>query len=266
MKRLKTTIIWLLAALITNSAVATVRYVPDHYPTIQAAVNACSNGDTVVVEPGIYTGSSNRDITFDGKSITVRSIDPADPNVVNSTVIDCNGQGRGFIFYLAEGADSTVSGLTITNGYAFLGGAVYCYNNSSPSIINCAITGNSAVFGGAIACANSDTRPRISNCTITANSAIVGGGAIYCSGASPEIRNCVIIGNSSLSGGAIYSHNAGNPVIANCTISGNSASNSAGGIYCYASSNLTIGRYSSVCIRGHGRQLGDRYFNPDFLL
>ncbi len=230
----------MLAVLITNSAVAAVRYVPDNYPTIQAAVNACSNGDTVIVAPGIYTGSSNRDITFNGKSITVRSIDPADPNVVNSTVIDCEGQGRGFVFKMGENADSTVSGLTITNGYAFLGGAVYCYNNSSPSIINCVITGNSAVFGGAIACANSNTRPKISNCKIIANSAVFGGGGIYCNGASPEIRNCVITGNSSLYGGAIYSHNAGNPVIANCTISANAASDSAGAIYCYESSNLTI--------------------------
>ncbi|MHC4150458.1 MAG: choice-of-anchor Q domain-containing protein, partial [Planctomycetota bacterium] len=240
MKRVKTTIICLLAVLIANSAVAAVRYVPDDYPNIQAAVSACSNGDTVVVEPGIYTGSSNRDINFNGKAITVRSIDPADPNIVNSTVIDCNGQGRGFVFQMGENADSTVSGLTITNGSMFLGGAVYCLSNSSPSIINCVITGNSSVFGGAIACANSNTRPRISNCKIIANSALFGGGGIYCNGASPEIRSCVITGNSSLYGGAIYSHKAGNPVITNCTISGNNASISAGGIYCSESSNLTI--------------------------
>lgn len=240
MKRVKKTIIWLLAVLITNSAVATVRYVPDDYPTIQAAVSACSASDVVVVEPGLYSGSGNRNINFNGKSITVRSIDPTDPNVVSSTVIDCEGLGRGFVFYMAEGADSTVSGLTITNGYAFLGGGIYCYNSSSPTIANCVITANAAVFGGAIACANSNTRPRITNCKMTANSALVGGGGIYCNGASPEVRNCIIIGNSSRSGGAIYSHNAGNPVITNCTISGNSASNSAGGIYCYASSNLTI--------------------------
>ena len=244
MKRVKTTIIWLLAVLITNSAVATVRYVPDDYPTIQAAVNACNASDVVVVEPGIYSGSGNRDITLNGKSITVRSIDPTDPNVVASTVLDCGGQAgqaRGFVFHMAESADSTVSGLTITNGYAFLGGGIYSYNNSSPTITNCVITANSAVFGGAIACANSNTRPEVSNCMITANSALFGGGGgIYCNGASPEIRNCIIAGNSSLYGGAIYSHNAGYPIITNCTISANAASDSAGGIYCYASSNLTI--------------------------
>lgn len=239
MKYIKTTIC-LLAVLIANSAAAAVLHVPGQYTTIQAAINAGKDSDTVIVAPGIYSGLGNRNITLNGKSITVRSTDPSDPQIVNTTVIDCQGSGHGFIFYMGENADSTVTGLTITNGYAVLGGAVYCYNNSSPSIINCLITNNSAVFGGGIACANSKTYPKITNCRITANSALVGGGAIYCNGAGPKIRNCIISGNSSLNGGAIYSHNAGNPVIANCTISANTASSSAGAIYCYKSSNLTI--------------------------
>ena len=239
MKYIKTTIC-LLAVLIANSAAAAVLHVPGQYTTIQAAINACKDSDTVIVAPGIYSGLGNRNITLNGKSITVCSTDPSDPQIVNTTVIDCQGSGHGFIFYMGENADSTVTGLTITNGYALLGGAVYCYNNSSPSITNCLITNNSAVFGGGIACANSETYPEITNCRITANSALIGGGAIYCNGAGPKIRNCIISGNSSLNGGAIYSHNAGNPVIANCTISANTASSSAGAIYCYKSSNLTI--------------------------
>ena len=239
MKYIKTTIC-LLAVLIANSAAAAVLHVPGQYTTIQAAINACKDYDTVIVAPGIYSGLGNRNITLNGKSITVCSTDPSDPQIVNTTVIDCQGSGHGFIFYMGENADSTVTGLTITNGYALLGGAVYCYNNSSPSITNCLITNNSAVFGGGIACANSKTYPEITNCRITANSALIGGGAIYCNGAGPKVRNCIISGNSSLNGGAIYSHNAGNPVIANCTISANTASSSAGAIYCYKSSNLTI--------------------------
>jgi predicted outer membrane repeat protein len=239
MKRIKT-IICLVTVLVTGSAPAAVHLVPEEYATIQAAVDASKNFDTVIVASGTYSGSGNRNITFTGKSITVRSIDPEDPNVVNSTVIDCEGKGRGFVFYTAESADATVAGLTVTNGYAFLGGAIYCYNNSSPSINNCVLTGNSAVLGGAIACASTNGPPEIANCIITANSALVGGGAIYCNGDSPTIRNCVISGNSALSGGAIYSHNAGNPVITNCTITANTASDSAGAIYCYKASNLTI--------------------------
>lgn len=239
MKHIRTTVCF-LAVLICNSAIATVHYVPEEYATIQAAIDACNDFDTVVIAPGRYSGAGNRNIKLNGKPIAIRSIDPRDPQSVNTTVIDCEGKGRGFAFYMGESADSTVAGLTVTNGYASLGGAIYCYNNSSPSITNCVIITNSAVFGGAIASANSKSHPNITNCRITANSALVGGGGIYCNSGSPKIKNCIISGNFAPDGGAIYSHNAGNPVITNCTISENAASDSAGGIYCYKSSNPTI--------------------------
>jgi hypothetical protein len=217
-----------------------IRYVPDDYATIQDAVNACNDFDTVVIAPGRYSGAGNREIKLNGKPLTIRSVDPCDPNSVNTTIIDCEGKGRGFAFYLGENIDVTVAGLTITNGYGLLGGAIYSYNNSSPLITNCVFTANSAVFGGAIASTNSKSHPNITNCAITANSALVGGGGIYCNGGSPTIKNCIIAGNSAPDGGAMYSHNAGNPLIANCTIAANAAVGSAGGIYCYKSSNLAL--------------------------
>ena len=229
-----------LAVLIANSAIAAVYYVPEEYATIQSAIDACRDFDTVVIAAGRYSGSGNRNINLKGKPITVRSTDPGNSQIVNTTIIDCEGKGRGFVFYMAENADSTVTGLTITNGYALLGGAVYCCSNSSPSITNCVVKNNSAVFGGGIACASSKTRPHITNCNITENSALVGGGGFYLNGSSPGIKNCIISGNVAPDGGAIYSHNAGNPLIVNCTITGNTAYDSAGAIYCYKSSNLTI--------------------------
>jgi hypothetical protein len=78
-------------------------YVPTQYETIQAAIDAAEDLDTVVVSPGRYTGQGNRDLDFKGKAITVQSIDPSDPNVVTATVIDCNGTQddphRGFHFH-----------------------------------------------------------------------------------------------------------------------------------------------------------------------
>ena len=70
-------------------AIAVERNVPSEYATIQAAINASSNGDVVIIAPGTYTGDGNRDIDFLGKAITVRSTDPDDPSVVAATVIDC---------------------------------------------------------------------------------------------------------------------------------------------------------------------------------
>lgn len=235
------TIAYFIVVLTANSALGTIRYIPQEYDNIQDAINACQDFDTVVIASGRYIGPGNRNINFKGKAITVRSTDPNNSQIISETVIDCEGQGRGFTFYTGEKADSTLSGLTITNGYGILGGAIYCYNNSSPSINNCVIKTNSAVFGGGLACANSNTKPKITNCIITANSALVGGGGFYINVSSPIIRNCIISGNTAPDGGAFFSHNPGNPIITNCTISQNTASRSTGVIiFCYESSNMAV--------------------------
>jgi hypothetical protein len=235
------TIACFIVVLTANSALGAIYYVPQDYDNIQDAINACQDLDTVVIATGRYTGVGNRNISFRGKAITVRSTDPNNSQIISETVIDCEGQGRGFVFYMGETADSTLSGLTITNGYGILGGAIYCYNNSSPSINNCVINNNSAVFGGGLACANSNTKPKITNCIITANEAVVGGGGFYINISSPIIRNCIISGNVAPDGGAFFSYNVGNPIITNCTISQNTASRSTGVIiFCYESSNMAL--------------------------
>ena len=60
----------------------------EDYPTIQSAINAASNGDTVLVHTGTYTGIGNRDLDFHGKAITVRSENPDDPGKLALTIID----------------------------------------------------------------------------------------------------------------------------------------------------------------------------------
>jgi pectin methylesterase-like acyl-CoA thioesterase len=99
---------------------------PADFDNIQAAIDDSNDGDIIIVQPGTYTGAGNRDILFYAKAITVRSIDPNDPNIVTATIINCNGTEeephQGFLFNSGEEADSVLAGLTITNGYANVSG------------------------------------------------------------------------------------------------------------------------------------------------
>jgi len=213
-------------------------YVPVDFSTIQDAIDYTLEGGTVIVSKGTYTGPGNRDIDFKGKAITVRCVDPNDPNIVASTIIDCNGTEtephRGFYFHSEEDKNSILDGFTITNGYGpeediydngylfSVGGAIFCYD-STPTIMNCNITGNTASeSGGGIYCKLTlpplppppipppvqdcnATGPTIANCKITGNTASGYGGGIYYENSGPIILNCTITGNTAEFGGGIFS-------------------------------------------------------------
>jgi hypothetical protein len=174
--------------------------VPLQYPTIQSAINASSNGDTIVVLDGTYTGAGNRDINFNGREITLKSV-----NGPESCIINCGGSSlhphRGFSFESDEDSNSVLDGFTITGGYVCGPGAgIYCVN-SSPTINNCIISGNyTDAYLGENAC----------------------GGGIYCENSSPIISNCIIVGNRGGNvGGGLYCGNNSSPVITNCIIRDN---------------------------------------------
>jgi hypothetical protein len=162
------------------------------YPTIQAAINVAIDGDEVVLMPGTYTGDGNRDIDFQGKAITVRS-----ENGAANCIIDCEGseedRHQGFRFISGEDANSILDGLTVTGGYAFIGGGIYC-DNSSPTIHNCRIINNHAGnAGGGMSCWESG--PIISQCVFHGNWVGHRGDAISLSYSTPTIKHCTMTEN-----------------------------------------------------------------------
>jgi len=195
------------------------------FDSIQEAIDVASfETGCIVVLPGTYTGDGNRDISFRGKLITVRSIDPSDSHVVATTVIDCQGteaeQHKGFVFNKGESAQSILSGLTITNAYGLYGGGIHCFGNSSPTISRCVLKNNAAVKGGGGLC-NYFGSPMVINCIFTGNTAESGGG-LYAA-TSVRLVNCTIAGNSATEGGAMYNLSGALEVV-NCVIWNNEPS------------------------------------------
>lgn len=237
----------LIVGLSQNTvAKADVINVPADFPFIQSAIVAASDGDEVVVHPGTYI----ENISFDGKAITVRSLDPTDPGVVQSTIIDGSAAseedvgGSVVAFGNDEASNSVLDGFTLTHGIGRrfpagrVGGGIMCAA-SSPTIRNCIITNNTGRYGGGGIYCTGNGAPTITHCKIEFNRTDRNGGGISCSLTnSPTIDRCVIRNNvAGPSDQSFAGHGGGlsivsfsNPKVRNCFISGNFASFSGGGV------------------------------------
>ncbi|UCG46367.1 MAG: hypothetical protein JSU94_12765 [Phycisphaerales bacterium] len=222
-----------LIGLFAAPAFSAERLVPLVYENIQAAIDASNEGDVVLVAPGTYTGPGNRNIDLKGKAITVQSNNPADPQTVATTIIDCEGLAGAFVLRTGEGADSKIAGLTITNGKAFLGGGIYCQISTSPTIEECVITKCAANLGGGALACGGGSAPTIVNCTMSGNSAFMGG-AIYSNASSPSISNCLLVGNTANTGGGVYC------TVSSCTVNSCTFSANSSGIYSSNQADVTI--------------------------
>ncbi|MBN2271062.1 MAG: right-handed parallel beta-helix repeat-containing protein [Sedimentisphaerales bacterium] len=221
---------FVVAATVCASSSAATRQVPSQYPTIQTAINACSNGDTVIVAPGTY----NERIDYSGKNIVVSSTAPDDPAVVAATIINAGRSGSAVTFMNGETQNAVLTGFTVTGGYGtnylqdglFWGGGVFC-SESSPTITKNVIANNNGPasggfnaisYGGGIGCLLSDAV--ITNNIIKDNTGAAGGGVIIYIG-NARITDNLIYGNSGVIGGGVVL--LGGQLINN-TVVGNDAS------------------------------------------
>ncbi|MFC1783520.1 right-handed parallel beta-helix repeat-containing protein, partial [Planctomycetota bacterium] len=186
-------------------------WVPYRYSTIQTAIDAAEEGDTIKVAPGVYI----ENIDFDGKNIVLTSTKPEDPAVVAGTVIQGDGTWSVVDFSGSEDASCEITGFTITGGNSVNYGGGILGNGTTATISQCQVIGNtSAEPGGGIHGCDG----LISRCIISGNSGKHGGGAAACGG---TIVNCLISDNHATNYGGGLNNCDGD--IINCTITDNSA-------------------------------------------
>jgi len=202
-----------------------------------------SPGDTINFAPSVTTVTLTSDELVIDKNLTITG-----PGATRLTVQANSSVITARVFHISSSTVTvSISGITISNGYNFFGGAGIL-SVGVLTLTDCTISDNftSAIFGGPLGgggVMNDHGTMIITGCTISNNSTSqgftessftsVGGGISNPSGSSLIIANSTISGNTCSSGnfdplfpaatsafgGGV--DNSGSLTITNCTISGN---------------------------------------------
>ena len=148
----------------------------------------------------------NKNIRIDGKGHT----------------IDAKNLGR--IFKINNWCDVTLTNVTLTNGNATVGGAIYNFGNLDLVHVN--FVNNTAKYGGAIM--NYAYGLVLDDSTFTNNTAKIGG-AIYNYGIGFVVGNSTFANNTAEDAGAVYNE-GDNSVVGNSTFVNNTATSIGGAI------------------------------------
>ncbi len=287
--------------IVANSSFATIITVTntsnDTIPgSLRQAAIAANSGDTIRFSPSLLTVNGDTitlstEIDFGAKGIVIKGLYTATDTlfisgggtsrifsfegagkIVLDSVLLINGNGAGILYNGNGGAVITVNcsdtlhinNSIISRNTASLGGGVYSYSSTSPSLVvinNSTISENEASFDGGgvyayVYSTISTSSVTVTNSTISWNKASSDGGGVFSyvtsstsSTSSVAVTNSTISWNTASKGGGVYSRSStsssSNASISsssitatNSTILGNKGTSSGGGLYSYSYSSL----------------------------
>ncbi|MCK6518460.1 right-handed parallel beta-helix repeat-containing protein [Myxococcota bacterium] len=210
---------------------------------IQAAIDAASDGDRVLIEPGLYPGGIN----LSGKNIVL--ISTSGPTVTEINSLDTPDEST-ILAISGEPLSATVSGLTLLGGHgtqhqwlagnAWSGAGIYV-QDSALSIEGCVIRQNLArhsgqsIGGGVVVI---DGEVNIADTAFTGNLGYYGGGAIAALSSEVLVDGSTFRENVSARGGAIYVGEGSEVIVQSSVFEGNEAS--WGGAFYVVDSDLVV--------------------------
>ncbi|MFN8176397.1 MAG: right-handed parallel beta-helix repeat-containing protein [bacterium] len=208
----------LLAACPASST--TYHVAPDSsgdVPNIQAAIDAATGGDEIVLSDGTFTGDGNWDLDFGTKDLVLRSV-----SGYEATTIDCGFDGsngvmhRGMTLSGGQSLATRVEGITFQHAWGDQdGGAMLCIG-VSPVIRSVRVREN-RVFRHGSAIFVQSGGPTIEGCVLESNFGSESGTAIYARQSWINVQRCMIELNTG--GWGIVDLDGG--TIVGCTFRGN---------------------------------------------
>ena len=182
---------------------------------LQSAIDASTLVTDVIKVSGycrLHDISLNKTLTMQGGwSQDFKARDPE----VYITTLDAQSQGK--VLMIEGDVSPTISGFTITGGYASEYSGGISISSGSPAIEHNIFMHNDSHMGGGLY--NGAGSPEIQNNTFMDNLAGYGGG-LYNESGSPTIQDNSFIGNYAYSGGGLYTGN-GDPLIQYNRFTGN---------------------------------------------